>query len=41
MLLGTSGATLLGNILGGKGMNRTGEGFIRDGYGSSMKSKDI
>ena len=29
MLLGTLGASLLGNILAGKGMNRAGEGFIR------------
>ena len=41
MLLGTSGAILLGNILAGKGINGTGEGFIRAGYGSSMKSKDF
>ena len=34
MLLGTLAASLLGNILAGKGMNRTGEGFIRAGYGS-------
>ena len=32
MLLGTLGASLLGNILAGKGMNRAGEGFIRAGY---------
>ena len=41
MLLGTLAASLLGNILAGKGMNRTGEGFIRAGYGSSIKNKDI
>ena len=34
MLLGTLGASLLGNILVSKGMNRAGEGFIRAGYGS-------
>ena len=33
MLLGTLGASLLGNILVSKGMNRAGEGFIRAGYG--------
>ena len=33
MLLGTLGATLLGNILG-KGINRAGEGVIRAGYGN-------
>ena len=30
-LLGTLGASLLGNILAGKGMNRAGEGFLRAG----------
>ena len=29
MFLGTLGASLLGNILADKGMNRVGEGFIR------------
>ena len=32
MLFGTLVASLLGNILAGKGMNRAGEGFIRAGY---------
>ena len=41
MLLGTLGASLLGNILASKGMNRGGEGFIRAGYGSSIKNKDF
>ena len=41
MLLGTLGASLLGNILAGKGMNRAGEGSIRAGYGSSFKNKDF
>ena len=41
MLLGTLGASLLGNILAGKGMNRAGEIFIRAGYGSSIKNKDF
>ena len=31
IILGTLGATLLGNILAGKGMNRAGEGFLRAG----------
>ena len=35
------GANLLGNILVIKAMNRGGEGFIRDGYGSSIKNKDF
>ena len=33
MLLGTLSASLLGNILAGKGMNRAGKVFIRAGYG--------
>ena len=41
MLLRTLGASLLGNILSGKGMNRAGEGFVRDGYGSSIKNKNF
>ena len=35
MLLDTLGASLLGNMLTGKGINRTGDGIIRAGYGSS------
>ena len=34
MLFGTLGASLLGNILAGKGINRAGEGVIRAGYGN-------
>ena len=34
MLLGTLGASLLGNMLAGKGVIRVGEGTIRAGYGS-------
>ena len=41
MLLATLGASLLGNILAGKGINRAEEGFIRAGYGSSIKNKDF
>ena len=37
MLLGTLGASLLGNILSGKGTNRAGEGVIRTGYGNKKK----
>ena len=33
MLLGTLGASLLGNILADPGINRAGEGVIRAGYG--------
>ena len=39
LLLGTLGTGLFGNTLAGKVMNRAGEGFIRAGYGSSIKSK--
>ena len=39
MLLGKLGASLLGNILAGKGMNRAGEGFIRVGYESAIKKR--
>ena len=37
MLLGTLGASLLGNLLLGKGTVRTAEGIVRAGYGSSIK----
>ena len=43
MLLGTSGASLLGNLLTGKGINkkvksinRAGEGIIRAAEGNNM-----
>ena len=32
ILLYTLGASLLGNILAGKGINRAGKGIVRDGY---------
>ena len=34
MLLVTLGASLLGDILSGKGVIRAGEGTVRAGYGS-------
>ena len=37
MLLGTLGASLLGNLLSGKGMMRAGEGIVRAGEGSKKK----
>ena len=46
MLLGTLGASLLGNFLKGKriyrpgksrGINRAGEGVLRAGYGNNFK----
>ena len=40
MLLGTLGASLLGNLLsGGKGIMRAGEGLVRAGEGSGSKKK--
>ena len=45
MLLGTLGASLLGNMLAAKGMNRAREAIIRAGYGSTgfliKKKKDF
>ena len=38
MLLGTLGASSLGNILSGKGTNRAGKGVIRAGYGRPLSS---
>ena len=38
MLLGTLGASLLGDILSGKGVIRAGEGTIRAGYSSKRPS---
>ena len=40
MLLGTLVASLLGNILAGKGINRAGEGIVRAGYGNKKTSKN-
>ena len=38
MLLGTLGASLLGNLLtGGKGIMRAGDGIVRAGEGSGSK----
>ena len=39
MLLGTLGASLLGNISAGKGINRAGKGVIRAGYGNKRKDQ--
>ena len=47
MLLGTLGASLLGNLLTGKGFvragsgNNKGKGVIRAGYGSKNKGKGV
>ena len=38
MLLGTLGASLLGNLLTGKGIMRAGDGIIRAGEGSKKKT---
>ena len=40
MLLGTLVASLLGNILAGKGINRAGEGIVRAGYGNKKGQKN-
>ena len=37
MLLGTLGASLLGNLLSGKGLYRSGEGLYRTGQGIEKK----
>ena len=41
MLLGTLGATLLGNLLSGKGIARagSGKGIVRAGYGDPSQNK--
>ena len=39
MLLGTLGASLLGNILAGKGINRAGEGALAKSISEETKSK--
>ena len=42
MLLGTLGASLLGNLLtGGKGIMRAGDGIVRAGEGSGSKKKQL
>ena len=38
ILLGTLGASLLGNMLAGKGVNRAGDGIIRTNYGPKGSS---
>ena len=35
MLLGTMGASLLGNLFAGKGINIVGEGIVRAGEGNN------
>ena len=39
MFLGTLGASLLGNLLTGKGIMRAGDGIVRAGSGSKSKKK--
>ena len=41
MLLGTLGASLLGNMSAGKGVIRAEEGTIRAGYGSNSSLKNF
>ena len=40
-LLGTLGASLLANLLTGKGTNRAGEGIVRAGYGNKNNKTDF
>ena len=40
MLLGTLGASLLGNILTGRRINRAGKGILRAGYGNKKGGKN-
>ena len=40
MLLGTLGASLLGNLLSGKGLARAGEGIVRAGEGVKKTPKN-
>ena len=39
MLLGTLGASLLGNPLTGKGIYRASKGALRAGYGNNSNNK--
>ena len=41
MPLGTSGTSLLGNLLSGKGTVTAREGIVRAGYGSSIKKRAL
>ena len=41
MLLGTLGASLLGSILAGKGIDRASEGTVRAGYGNKNNRMDF
>ena len=40
MLLGTLGASLLGNIIVGRGIDRAGEGVIRTSYGNKRQDHE-
>ena len=40
MLLGTLGASLLGNLLSGKGLAHTGEGIARAGEGVKKNTEN-
>ena len=37
MLLGTLGASLLGNVLADRGINKAGEGVIKGGHGNKKQ----
>ena len=40
MLLSTLDTSLLGNILAGKGIDRTGEGIVRADYGNKRQDHE-
>ena len=40
MLLGILAASLLGDILTGRGRNRAGEGIVRAGYGNKRQDHE-
>ena len=41
MFLGTLGASLLGNILSGRVINKAGEAIVRAGYGNKNNKMDF
>ena len=41
MLLGILGASLLSDIVAGRGTNKSATGVLRAGYGSSIKNKNF
>ena len=41
MLLGTLGASVLGNILSDRGINKKGQGIIRAGEGATKSTRQV